>query len=114
VLARLGPASALDPAGAGEVAVVQAGAEMRMTVTASGVDDLGGGDYLEVWLLEPATGRMVAIGALARDGARYLGTFTVPAGLPVDAFAVVDVSAERWDGDPTHSRRSILRGPLTP
>jgi hypothetical protein len=28
-------------------------------------------------------------------------------------FNTVDISAERWDGDPTHSRISLLRGSMT-
>jgi hypothetical protein len=111
--ARLTPVGPLDPGGTGEVAMVDVDGESRMQVTVEGVDDLAGGDYLEVWLLDPAQGRLVSVGALARHADGYRGTFTVPAGLPADVFGTVDVSAERWDGDPAHSQVSVLRGPLT-
>jgi hypothetical protein len=112
VAARLAPVGPLDPGGTGEVAMVDVGGETRMQVTVAGVDDLAGGDYLEVWLLDPAQGRLVSVGALARHDDGYRGTFTVPAGLPAEAYGTVDVSAERWDGDPSHSTVSLLRGPL--
>jgi hypothetical protein len=37
----------------------------------------------------------------------------VPSNLPTVEFRTVDVSAERWDGDPAHSRVSLLRGAMT-
>jgi hypothetical protein len=40
------------------------------------------------------------------------GRFTIPVGLDPDDFALVDVSAEPFDGDPAHSGDSILRGEL--
>lgn len=65
--------------------------------------------YYEVWMYQPASGVMVAIGALGNDGA---GTFTLPGGMDIREYPVVDVSAQRFDGDPTH-QRSVLQGPLT-
>lgn len=104
------PVGSLDPGSSGRVAMVRAGAGGRMEVTLAGVTDLAAGDYLQVWLPDPADG--VALGGLTRDGAAYRGVLTVPAGLPFAVFDTVDVSAERWDGDPDHSQRSILRGEL--
>lgn len=112
VVARLVPVGPLDPGSSGRVAMVRAGDGGRMEVTLAGVTDLAGGDYLQVWLLDPADAELVALGGLTRDGAVYRGVFTVPAGLPFAVFDTVDVSAERWDGDPGHSQRSILRGEL--
>jgi hypothetical protein len=115
VVAQLGPIGTIDPTGSGQVRMVRAGDDEHMDVTLTGVDDLAGGDYLQVWLLDPATARLVAMGGLApvagQDGA-YRGSFTVPAGLPLAEFGAVDVSIEQWDGDPGHSRRSVLRGRL--
>lgn len=65
--------------------------------------------YYEVWLYDPSVGRMVAIGTLGTGGR---GTFTVPAGMDLRAFDVVDVSAQNYDGNPAH-QRSVLQGPLT-
>jgi hypothetical protein len=115
VVAQLGPVAAIDPAGAGRVSMARDGDGERMEVTLTGVDDLAGGDYLQVWLLDPATAQLVALGGLApvagQTGA-YRGSFTVPDGLPLAAYGTVDVSIERWDGDPGHSQRSVLRGRL--
>ena len=61
----------------------------------------------EVWLLEPGTGQMVALGLLGDDGAARLA---VPAGVAAGDYPVIDVSDEPADGDPTHSGDSVLRG----
>lgn len=37
---------------------------------------------------------------------------TVPDGLDADAYSVVDVSIQPYDGDPAHSGDSLLRGTL--
>lgn len=67
-------------------------------------------DYLEAWLMSPAGSGLISLGALTRDGGGYRGAFTVPGDLPMDRFPTLDVSAERFDGDATHSRESLLRG----
>lgn len=63
--------------------------------------------YLELWLADPEIDRVVSLGVLVA-GQRY----RLPDGIPLDEFSVVDVSVESLDGDPTHSGRSIWRGPL--
>jgi hypothetical protein len=50
------------------------------------------------------------LGALAGGGGDFHGSFAVPDGLPLAEFGRVDVSAERWDGNPGHSTESLLRG----
>ena len=84
-------------------------------IRVEGVTDTAGGDYLEAWLLDPAGTRLVSLGALTRtaDGGAYQGDSRCPASLPMAAFNTVDISAERWDGDPTHSRISLLRGSMS-
>lgn len=64
--------------------------------------------YYEVWLYNPSINQMVAVGTLG-TGAR--GTFTVPSGIDLNAYHVVDVSAQRYDGNNAHER-SVLRGSL--
>lgn len=64
--------------------------------------------FREVWLATPDLRGMVSLGVLD-DGS---GTFAVPAGLDVQAYTVVDVSQEPFDGDPAHSSVSIVRGRL--
>ncbi len=68
---------------------------------------------LEVWLIEPdADGNpadLVSLGTIDPDEP---GDLEVPSDRDPDVFFVVDISVEPRDGDPTHSGRSILRGPL--
>jgi hypothetical protein len=54
--------------------------------------------------------RLVPLGPLAGGDGDFHGTFAVPVGLPLSEFGQVDVSAERWDGNPGHSTLSLLRG----
>jgi hypothetical protein len=65
--------------------------------------------YYEVWMASPDTTTMVAIGTL-NPGQE--GTFTLPAGMAVTDFPVVDVSVEHFDGDAGHSTVSVVRGQL--
>ncbi|GAB2465132.1 anti-sigma factor domain-containing protein [Jatrophihabitans fulvus] len=64
--------------------------------------------YFEVWLYNPREDKMVAVGTLGTGGR---GVFTVPAGIDLRSYYVVDVSAQRFDGNPAHDR-SVLRGAL--
>lgn len=66
------------------------------------------GTYREVWLLAEDLSGLVSLGVL--DGAE--GRFDVPDGLDLAEFPVVDVSEEHFDGDPSHSGDSVVRGPL--
>jgi hypothetical protein len=109
---RLGPVGFADPAATGTAAMVDENGDQKMVVELRGVTDLAGGDYLEAWLMDATGTRLLPLGALARHGEEFRGEFTVPAGLPVNEFDRVDVSAERFDGDPGHSTVSLLRGDL--
>lgn len=66
------------------------------------------GTYREVWLLAEDLSGLVSLGVL--DGTE--GRFDVPDGLDLAQFPVVDVSEEHFDGDPSHSGDSVVRGPL--
>lgn len=65
--------------------------------------------FYEVWLLDAGATKLVALGALP---AGAIGTFTLPPGLSLRDFPVVDISLEDYDGDPTHSTNSLMRGML--
>ncbi len=65
--------------------------------------------FYEVWLLDADATKLVALGALP---AGSIGTFTVPPGLSITDFPVVDISLESYDGDPSHSKNSLMRGVL--
>jgi anti-sigma factor RsiW len=109
-LATLAP---LESAGSGTAALAEQDGVREVIVRVQGVAAPAGTDYLEAWLMDASGTRLVSLGALAADGAGFRGAFTVPADLPLAEFPVVDVSAERWDGDAGHSRASLLRGPVT-
>ena len=112
-VARLAPVTGLDPAGSGTVSMVTGTGGNRMVVRLDGVTDLAGADFLEAWLMDGAGRKLLALGSLTRVGTTFEGTFTVPADLPTNEFDTVDISAEKWDGNPDHSRLSLLRGPMT-
>lgn len=65
--------------------------------------------YYEVWMATADAATMVAIGTL-NPGEE--ATFTLPAGMEVSAFPLVDVSLEHFDGDAGHSVVSVVRGQL--
>lgn len=65
--------------------------------------------FYEVWLYSPSTSIMVPIGTLGEDGT---GSFTLPAGVNLADFHIVDVSHQEFNGNPAHDR-SVLQGPLT-
>jgi len=73
---------------------------------AAGLPALRPGQYYEVWLLDPDRGTVFSVGVLPRDGK---ARFTLPASV-VGRYQAIDVSLEADDGDPTHSKHSLLRG----
>ena len=66
--------------------------------------------FYEVWLLDEGLTKLVALGALP---AGSVGTFTIPPGMSVADYPVLDISLESYDGDPSHSKNSLMRGELT-
>jgi hypothetical protein len=108
----LGPVGFADPEATGTAAMIDRNGDTRMVVELRGVTNLAGGDYLEAWLMDATGDRLLPLGALARHGEEFRGEFTIPAGLPVGEYNRVDVSAERFDGNPGHSAVSLLRGDL--
>lgn len=65
--------------------------------------------YYEVWLLTEDSSAMVSLGAV---GPGETSTLPLPPGIALDRFRIVDISAEEFDGDPTHSTISVARGDL--
>ncbi|RKT33141.1 anti-sigma-K factor rskA [Microbacterium sp. AG1240] len=78
---------------------------VRVEVSADAAPDT----YREVWLIAADASELVSLGVLDDDA----GTLTVPAGVDLARFPVVDVSQEPVDGDPDHSGDSIVRGELS-
>lgn len=101
-LAALGSAS-----GRGEAVLVTGSAGRVLEVDTEGLAPPAG--FYEVWLLDPGTDRILALGTLDETGHARL---SVPDGVDLADYAVVDVSAEPDDGNPAHSSDSVLRGGL--
>ena len=74
------------------------------------VSDLPSTDgYFEVWLLASDASSMIALGTL---GPGETAKLPLPAGISLADYPVVDISVEPYDGDPTHSTDSVVRGTL--
>ena len=98
----------LEGGEAGRATVARSGDGKVLTVEVPGLASPEDG-YYEVWMATPDTKTMVALGTLNPGTA---GTFALPAGMDPNAFPVVDVSLEHFDGDAGHSSTSIVRGQL--
>ncbi|WP_449386100.1 anti-sigma factor [Cellulomonas soli] len=104
--ATLDPLPGWQASGTAVVETSRDGSRVLVVDLADGTPDEGG--FREVWLLTPDVSGLISLGTL--EGSE--GRFDLPDGLDLDEFSVVDVSAERFDGDPAHSGDSIVRGPL--
>ena len=115
--AARGPSIALAPpensvvvgsAPAGTAVTLGGSADRRLEVDVNGLSSTGAQDFYEVWLLG-SDGELMSLGSfeVPASGATKV---TVP--LPVDPgrYGSIDVSREPADGDPAHSKDSVLRG----
>jgi len=104
--------AALDPlegsSAQGTVEVVQTADGPQVLVDVTGLTKNAEGFY-EVWLLDKDAQKLIALGVL--DSADK-GVFAMPPGVSMSDFPVVDVSFEPQDGDPGHSKQSLVRGVL--
>ena len=101
------PTGPSDVSGTAEVRSTASG--RQLTVTTSGLPLRQG--YYEVWLFNPTTQGMTPVGTLGDHGG---GTFTVPAGIDLRDYHVIDVSAQDYGGATVQHGQSVLQGPLTP
>jgi anti-sigma-K factor RskA len=100
----LDPIAPATASGAAVMVATSQGSSMKVEVP-----DLPTADgFYEVWLMD-GQDKLVSLGPL---DARNEGTFVVPGGLEVSEFPILDVSLEPFDGDPTHSGTSVVRGVL--
>ena len=90
----------------GDAEVIVRGGKQYLHVDASQVSARSG-EYLELWLIDTSVKGMVSLGILDHGG-----DYELPPGLRYADFPVVDISSEPYDGQPTHSGESILRGRL--
>jgi len=104
--ARLDPLPDKVGSGAAEVVDTADGRELELTLDTAAPPDA----FLQVWLLSPDASLMVPVGVIAGDS----GHWTLPPDVTLADYPVVDVSIEPYDGDPTHSSDSVVRGTLDP
>jgi hypothetical protein len=91
----------------GVATVLQSGDELRLEIDLDQTLQSEQGEFYELWIIDTDVEEMFSLGRIDAGG-----TFTVPAGVDVADFPVVDISVERNDGDPTHSGNSVYRGQL--
>lgn len=77
-----------------------------LTITLDG--DASSDDYREVWLIRNDGQALISLGILQESTEQ----FSIPAGVDLDEYGLVDISLEPVDGDPSHSGNSIVRGEL--
>lgn len=90
----------------GSARVVATGQGRRLVVDVDGLTAERG--FYEVWLLDRTASKLVSLGVLSGGTA----SLPVPDELDLTRFPVVDVSLEPLDGDPAHSKNSVVRGSL--
>ena len=95
-----------QPAGEATVEVLDDGQRV-LVVDTSDVEQRDNA-YLEVWLIDEQIEGMVSLGHLTGEHT----VFTLPEGVDIAQFPIVDISVEPVDGIPTHSGESITRGVL--
>jgi len=93
----------------GTVTVLADGATRHMIVRTRGLSSPSSQKFYEVWLLDPATQKMLPVGVLPPSGN---GDYEVTTGL-MAGYSAVDVSLQADDGNPAHSHLSVLRASLS-
>lgn len=64
--------------------------------------------FRQVWLIAPDLQEMYSVGLLETEH----GRFAVPEDIDLTKYPIVDISDEPFDGDPTHSSVSMVRGTI--
>ena len=108
VVARANLDPVADSGLQGTAAVEASGDSSTLRVSVRDLPAVSDG-YYEVWMATADAGKMVAMGTL-NPGSD--ATFSLPQGMKVADFPLVDVSLERFDGNPGHSAVSVVRGQL--
>lgn len=101
--AELVPKGLIDATGI--VTMTDKDGNQVMSVETSQLPPAPDGEFYEVWLLQPETGQMLAVGVLPDGGA---ASFALPADL-VANYQAVDVSLQPDNGLVVHSGNSVLR-----
>ena len=93
----------LGDSGQGSAEIVDHDGSLQLRLAATGIEPTDG--FTEVWLINPDVTELISLGPIRTDG-----VYDLPTGLDPAAFPIVDISSERFDGNPQHSGDSILRG----
>ena len=93
----------LGDAGQGSAEIVDHDGSLQLRLATTGIEPTDG--FTEVWLINPDVTELISLGPIRTDG-----VYDLPTGLDPAAFPIVDISSERYDGNPQHSGDSILRG----
>jgi anti-sigma-K factor RskA len=88
------------------------GADGKAKLRLTGLRPSRGGDFYELWLLN-SPDNLVSLGSFKVPASGQVDV-TVPLPGDPDRFAALDISIEPGDGNPAHSKRSVLRAPLAP
>jgi hypothetical protein len=104
-LARL-PTAPASVAGDARVLAGDGGERLHLHVTGLPLST----GYYEVWLINPTNDQMISVGTLGGSADALL---PLPGTVDLNAYRIVDVSAEAYDGRTAHSGQSLLRGALT-
>lgn len=96
------------PGAAGEARVLCNGPDRRLHLNVAGLPLQPG--YYEVWLIDPDTMEMTAVGQLGEGGDVLLPLASTT---DLRKYRLVDISAEQYDNNQAHSGESLLRGQLT-
>ena len=96
-------------AGSGRAGFASDGDRRQLRVSVTDVAPSRPGEFYELWLLGRG-GRLVSLGSftVGESGRR---TMELPVPANARGYGSIDVSREPDDGDPAHSKRSVLRGP---
>ena len=95
-----GPANAT-----GTLTALATGTDRELTVHTSALHAPGAQSFYEVWLLDPSTLKMLAVGVLPASGT---GSYNMDASL-MKGYSAVDISLQANNGNPAHSTTSVLR-----
>ncbi|MGW2827163.1 anti-sigma factor domain-containing protein [Streptomyces sp. NPDC001443] len=82
-------------------------ASQKVMVAVEGLPKTDG--YYEVWLMDRSHKKLIAMGALGRNGTAVL---PIPEGIDLSGYPLLDVSAQADNGNPAHSGESVVRGSL--
>ena len=93
----------LGDAGQGSAEIVDRDGSLQLRLATAGIEPTDG--FTEVWLINPEVTELISLGPIRTDG-----VYDLPVGLDPAAFPIVDISSERFDGNPQHSGDSVLRG----